>query len=226
MRPPLFHKLFHCAKRIPYRFQEEGIPQTLWLIFQLLFGVIYRKEVVLVFSRDLSSTQFSDAPENPDGLSINLLTAIEIDDLLSVSYSSRGEILNRLAEGDLCLVAHLNGRVVHYSWLTAKIQYAWELERSIDLKPGQYYLYNCRTVRIFRGRGIYKAVIARALDETLKRNGRSLAALVKRGNANSLKAFHALGFEIVQEISFQRLGTNRQYKEKSHATAVHTNTDS
>ncbi len=226
MKSPLFQKLLYRTGRIRYRFQEEGIPQTLWLIFQFLLGVVYRKETALIFSRDLDSVPLSSAPGHPEGLSVSLLVAEKIGELLAVSYTSREEVWDRLAKGDLCLVACLEGRIVHYSWLTSKNPYAWEIERVINLQQGQFYLYNCRTVRAFRSRGIYKVVIARALEETSKRNGRSLAALVTRGNDNSQKAFHAMGFEIIQKIFFQRLGTNRQYKEKVYATAIYTNTAS
>jgi hypothetical protein len=224
MRPSRFYQLFYRIGRIRYRFQEEGALQTFQLIFQFLLGVICRRETVLIFSRDLDSVPLSGVHDHPEGLSVSLLTTEKIGELLPVSYTSREEVLDRLAEGDLCLVACLQGRIVHYSWLTSKNPYAWEIERTINLKDGQFYLYNCRTVRVFRGHGIYKAVIAKALEESSKRNGRSLTALVTRSNIDSQKAFHAMGFEVIQEIIFRRIGTNRQYKEKFYATAVRTNT--
>jgi GNAT superfamily N-acetyltransferase len=135
--------------------------------------------------------------------------------LATIIYYGRDEIARRLNDGQKCIIAEYKGRIVHYSWLTSKDEYAGEIEKVIPVGAGERYLFNCRTLASARGRGIFPAVIARALDEAGNSGASHVITLVSTINRSSLRAFAKMAFSIREENTMTRLLVFRRYYTRS-----------
>jgi GNAT superfamily N-acetyltransferase len=193
--------------------RQEGVVSALLRAMTGLTGLVYRRESVYILARPVDRA--SIAPTRLDGIKIDILRQDQVDRLTPVIYYGRDEVLQRLNDGQKCIVAEHEGGIVHYSWLTAKGEYAGEIEKVIPVAAGERYLFNCRTLASARGRGIFPAVIARALDEAGDSGASRMIALVSTNNRSSLKAFAKMAFSIREEITMTRFLVFRGYRTSS-----------
>lgn len=194
--------------------RQEGIASATLRAIAAVAGLVYRSETAYILARPVS--QESDASTSLEAITIELLREDQIDQLAQVGYSERGEIARRMQNGQKCIIAKHLGDILHYSWLTSKSEYAGEIEMMIPVETGEAYLYNCRTLTRARGKGIFPAVIARALDEAGRSGASVMLALVSEHNKPSLKAFEKMLFRVRQETRLIRFLTFRKHHSSKH----------
>jgi GNAT superfamily N-acetyltransferase len=188
----------------------EGWGALLRYCLGALPRMIYRKDAAYILVRDL------DPPPEPGPpraeVAIERLEEAQAGELERVVYYGRHEILRRFREGQICFVARIDGRIVHYSWMSRGREYAGEVEKELVFEPDERYLYNCRTLPAARGKGIYPTVIARAMREAHAAGARRMAALVSADNVASLRSFEKMRFRVREEIRLRRILWHRRHQ--------------
>lgn len=81
----------------------------------------------------------------------------EPGDLLSWATDLEpGVVAERLARGDVCYAGYTNeGVPAGYCWATTEDPWVAEVEDTLPLPPGTVWIYDCRVLPAFRGRGAY-----------------------------------------------------------------------
>ncbi len=188
----------------------EGYTASAVKMISSVAGKLIRFETVYLLDR--SVRQDANSIRCRNDVVIGTLERNQIDKLEVVAYCGRQEIERRLDCGQKCLVASLDGDIIHYSWLTASSEYAGEVEMTIPVTDGETYLYNCRTLRRARGWGVFPVIIGRALVEAEKMGASSVIALVSQDNKPSLRSFEKMGFVAQREIRLKKLFTFRKHE--------------
>lgn len=181
----------------------EGIGNFLALCFQFCLRIFFYKTQANLLTFDLSKHISFSTDRVP--LQIELLAENRIQELSQITLYDEGEIRRRLQEGQFCILGIVDSKIAHYSWVTGKPQVAGEIESVFRFKIGHFYLYNCRTLKKFRGLHIFPAVISRALAEAKLRGAVRLRALVASNNQASLQAFEKFHFMTEREFKVTRI---------------------
>jgi hypothetical protein len=190
--------------------RQEGLVTALRRVTASLTGLVYRRKSVYILVRPVDRAL--GPPARLDGVRIDILRGDQVDRLTPIIYYGRDEILQRLNDGQKCIIAEHEGNIIHYSWLTSKNEYAGEIEKVIPVAASERYLFNCRTLASARGRGIFPAVIVRALDEARGSGASRVITLVSTNNSSSLRAFSKMAFSIREEITMTRFFVSRRYR--------------
>ena len=113
-----------------------------------------------LFERDLSHPLEKRAPSIP--MEIRRATPQDIDSL-TLEQHGYGEAemeraKRRLEEGQLCVVAVHQGRIIYFNWVSFKA-FAYS-GITLPLGPGWAYGYDARTVEKYRGKGLHSAAVS------------------------------------------------------------------
>ena len=115
------------------------------------------------------------------------------------------EIQRRFDAGSRCFVARIGGAFAAYGWVSEGEERIGELERSLRMRPGEAYIWDCATLAPYRRQGIYSALLV-YIVATLRREGvHRLWIGTALQNRPSLKGFANAGFQPVVTIRYIRL---------------------
>lgn len=182
--------------------QREGLIEFLRRVFVEARKFFYQNKIYYLICLKLEGQLTALRASIP--VEVGVLSSSEAQALASASYCSEEEIDRRLCDGQVCVVARHKEKIVHYSWLTQKQQYAREIQSTLVFSSDESYLYNCRTIRSFRGLGIFPQVIQFAARISKTHGKKCLVALVDKANKRSLRSFEKLGFSIKEEVMIRR----------------------
>lgn len=119
--------------------------------------------------------------------------------------ATRDEVERRFAAGSRCFVARIEDALAGYGWVSHGAERIGELERSLRMKPGEAYIWDCATLPPYRHQGVYTALLL-AMTATLRGEGGGRiwigAALANRP---SLRGFARVGFRPALTIYYLRL---------------------
>jgi FemAB-related protein (PEP-CTERM system-associated) len=124
----------------------------------------------------------------------------ERDILGTIMYHSAAEIRRRFARGDRCFVRREGGAVAHYEWISFDRIRLDSIGRTLPLGPREAYIYNVRTQRPFRGRGLFTAALDTLSSRLQKEGVRRLWIATEAGNVASQRAILAAGFRLAHDI--------------------------
>ena len=145
---------------------------------------------------------------SPPGLQVQRLERTEMA-LLQQAYSAFD-----LAELDLpqrqnsqCYAAFLTGQLVHYSWVQASGPHKiLEAGRSIDVAPGEFWIYDCRTIPSVRGMGIYPFMLARIARDQFEQGAQEGLIYTTKENLASQAGIRKAGFTMIKTMRGLRIG--------------------
>lgn len=189
-------------RAVPRYVRQEGWRAAASAAWQAATGLLVRRSEAVLLARDVGPAEAGSAP--PRAQDIRVLPPAEDAALVRVAYYGAAEIARRRRTRQQCLVAERNGRIGHYSWLGFGSPYAAEVELVLPLRPTDCYLYNCRTLRSERGRGLFPRVIRFAVEVARQDGAERVVALVSSTNTASLKAFAKAGFTPWLTVSLTR----------------------
>jgi hypothetical protein len=97
----------------------------------------------------------------PSGLQVLRLAPDRMSRLREVFPSfEMAELTHPQRQNSQCYAASLAGKLVHYSWVQKTGPHTiLEAGRKIDVAPGEFWIYDCRTSSSARGLGIYPFVL-------------------------------------------------------------------
>jgi hypothetical protein len=111
-----------------------------------------------------------------------------------------GEVQRRLAAGERCYTATVEGSLVAYGWVSVAAADIGELGLRFRFAPGEAYVWDCVTVPAFRRRGLYTALLG-FISQTLQADGFSRVWIgADLNNLPSRKGILAAGYCHVADL--------------------------
>jgi GNAT superfamily N-acetyltransferase len=130
------------------------------------------------------------------------------------------ELARRFAAGSRCFVARVEGALAAWGWVSFGAEQIGELERSLRLRPGEAYCWDCGTRQDYRRRGIYTALLGH-IATTLRGEGAARLWIgASRSNRPSVRGFAAAGFQPAINLTYLRLGGWRHVWVGAHPQAA------
>ena len=110
-----------------------------------------------------------------------------------------------------CYGAWLSGRLVHYSWVQVSgSHFIRKARRYVDIKPGEFWIYECLTSPSARGLGIYPYVLTVIRRDHLRSGGEGFI-YTSEDNVTSQRGILKAGFKLKEILRGLRIG-NRYYR--------------
>lgn len=151
---------------------------------------------------------------------LNCPPGLTVAPLLPDQMSALGEAFGAYAMAELeeaqggqnlCYGAWLSGRLVHYSWVQISGSH-WirKAGRHVDIRPGEFWIYECRTLPSARGLGIYPYVLTVISRDHLRSGGGGFI-YTSQDNVTSQRGILKAGFKLKEILRGLRIG-NRYYR--------------
>ena len=192
---------------------DEGLFIFLRKAIKLMAFNIFRVRRVIIYELALENHEGKILPE----IEISFRPARRADiesmsvELFGYNHKATQYSLERLDQGDECILAVHNGLIAGYVWI---MKDSMELSqfRHIRVPKDKAYIYNGFVLKEFRGKRILNALDGYVIEK-LKREGKKfLIATVAHDNKPPIKAQERIGFKKVGEIiGLKALGYQYSY---------------
>lgn len=183
--------------------REDGA-KTLW--FKLLGETVYRRMLVTELRLP------APAPDRPprEGLDGRLLTAGDLGAYAAL-HGDAEEAPARMERGERCFGTWSDGRLVSTRWLATGTTRIEPLGRTVELQPGDVYIYGVFTAPEHRGRGV-SSVGAAAVPELLAAEGaRRIVGVLEPEGKTAIELNKRSGYAIVGKIGYVGVGGTRRH---------------
>jgi ribosomal protein S18 acetylase RimI-like enzyme len=180
--------------------REEGL-RAFW--FKLLGKLGYRRMYLL--ERVLTESLAATPP--PAGVTLAWLRRDQLDEFVGLrSLFTAAAIGARFDNGDVCLSARVDGRLVGAMWACVKRPYLQFLERDVPLAPGEVYLFDAYVIPAVRGRSIAPLLSSELLRHFQEGGYRRAIRATLPDNAPALRAHAKAGFHPYTRFGYVKLG--------------------
>jgi hypothetical protein len=145
----------------------------------------------------------------PPELAVARLLPGQMSELKDVFSSvSMSELEGAQKKQSQCYGAWLSGRLVHYAWVQASGSHSiLEAGRHVDIKPGEFWIYDCRTSTSVRGLGIYPYVLTFICHEHLRDRPGEGIIYTTQENVASQRGIVKAGFQMKETLRGLRIGS-------------------
>lgn len=151
-------------------------------------------------------TRDTPLPARPPAAQISEAQEADAPTLSWMMGVERDEVERRFAATNRCFVARVGSALAGYGWVSHGAERIGELERTLRMKPGEAYIWDCLTLPPYRGQGVYTALL-NAITATLRSEGGGRVWIgAALSNHPSLKGFARAGFRPALTISYLRIG--------------------
>jgi hypothetical protein len=151
---------------------------------------------------------------------LNCPPGLTVAPLLPGQMSALGEVFGSIATSELgdaqngqsqCYGAWLSGRLVHYSWVQLSgSHFIRKARRDVDIKAGEFWIYECLTSPSARGLGIYPYVLTVICRDHLRSGGEGFI-YTSEDNVTSQRGILKAGFTWKEILRGLRIG-KRYYR--------------
>ena len=132
-----------------------------------------------------------------------------VSELSEAMATPSSSILTRLATQRRCFAARVENHIAAYGWVSQTNECIGEHEREIQLQPREAYIWDCATLKEFRGKRLYSALLSHIVGVLCNEGITRVWIGSSLTNLPSLKGFSNAGFQpVVTLISF-RFGAMR-----------------
>jgi len=112
----------------------------------------------------------------------------------------------RFRSGDKCIVATVNGEIVHWTWVAFKEAYVGVLEKKIRVPDtNSAYVYGIYTLRKYRRLGIASKAMEALLNHLHSRGIKRVFVLIHHNNFPSIRYHQKIGFKKIGTIKFIKI---------------------
>jgi len=143
-------------------------------------------------------------PERP-GPAVVEATSDRLGVLAAVANLEHAEVGRRLAEGHRAYLSLTGEAVAAYGWVATARAMVGELDIEIVLPPGNRYLWDFTTLPAWRGRGVYRHLLAEIVRRESPPATR-LWIIHAPENRPSGRGIARAGFRAVADLSFSASG--------------------
>jgi hypothetical protein len=152
-----------------------------------------------------------EALTSDDTLHIAPVSATDSEVLGALGLEDRDEWRQRFDRGDECYGAWIGSELVHYSWVQNQGHHAIGFAGiEVAVRPGELWIYNCRTSDAHRGRKIYPRTLQRILSDRFSAGATAAWIYAAAGNTASHGGIARAGFVHVETLRALRIG--RRYR--------------
>jgi len=127
-------------------------------------------------------------------------------ELASAMGVAAAEVAARFRRGCRAHIGWHEGELAAYGWVSEGSEHVGELARDFTLPEGESYVWDCATLRRFRGGGLYGGLLRAVADELAARGQRRCWIGASSTNVASNRAFATMGFRPVAGVVCLRLG--------------------
>ena len=146
-------------------------------------------------------------PETDEKFERSIMTPQQVGLLSQLGPFDADEGVWRLGRGDVCYLVFIDGRLAHYSWVQRQgLHTITEARATILVKPGDFWVYHCRTAENARGRGIYPGTLDYLIYDHFKGSFNQGWIYTSRSNLSSQKGILKANFSQVSTLSALRFG--------------------
>jgi GNAT superfamily N-acetyltransferase len=103
-------------------------------------------------------------------------------------FRTSSRIADRVARGDVCVVAYVDGSLAHFHWVTFTPKLSGEDRVILHLGDNEAYTYDSYTLPAFRRRGIASIAKKTLLEFLIQRGIHSVYAMHRSDNVASSSA--------------------------------------
>ncbi len=167
------------------------------------FGVGVQRVYLYRITKEQPAGTFS----LPVGIQVSLMTADQISLLRLLRPSlSVPEMQKRFQNGDLCYGAFRGEELVHCTWVQSSGRHRI-LRAGLrkEVRPSQFWIYECWTSETARGLGIYPYVVSRAVRDQFERGLNQGWIYTTPHNLASQRGITKAGFQHVQTLRSIRI---------------------
>lgn len=124
---------------------------------------------------------------NLEGLELKIAEASDYSRMTSEieKFRTSTRITDRVARGDVCVVAYVDGSLAHFHWVTFTAELLGEEQMALHLGEKEAYTYDSYTVPAFRRRGIASEAKKFLLTYLIQRGIQTVYAMHKSDNIAS-----------------------------------------
>jgi hypothetical protein len=191
-----------AASRALELLREQGV-RAVW--FGALAELGYRRLLVTEVRLPGADLRPSELP-----LTVRFLEPGDAAGYRALRAGGADELERRLATGDRCFGAWLDGRLVSVRWFSSGTAWIEYLDRRVPLRPGELYLYDLYTAPDVRGRSVSRASAAGWQDAFAAEGVRRLVGTVLPENRPVLRATEKAGWRVVGKLGYVRIGPWRR----------------
>ena len=191
---------------------NEGLKETIHRLFDSALGTVYDNKTQLVYNKFLKRYGPRVPPKNKTyDLVIREASLRDVEKLYRSTYQARSELVGRLRENKVCIIGLVNSEIVSYLWLTAKQEPIPDIRCNFLTPPGNIYLFNVRTKRTWRGKGLFSHLLAWTCSELYRRSLESIYVTILADNLASKKVFEKAGFQRIGYVFYKNLLGQRKH---------------
>jgi hypothetical protein len=189
---------------------HDGAPRRRRVSTENLLAKLNRRVGVGIQKVRLYRIRRSDEPESGKdipGVEIFLLTREQLPLLRGLIPSLDLAAYEGRMGGNVCYCASRSGQLAHCTWVQTsgshRIKRAGRVE---EIKPGEFWIYECLTSRSQRGLGIYPAVLSRVVRDQFDRGLQEGVIYTTPQNVPSQRGILKAGFRFAQTLRSIRIG--------------------
>lgn len=189
--------------------KDEGVCHALSRFFKAIIGILCQNKIMYFYRLDLLQLI---APSDrflcqDTALKVKEATVDDIPRIVVTMYTPVIELLRRFKEGQRCFVAIQAKDISGYLWITAKDEYIPDIELMYDVPQNSMYIYNVRTKKKFRGKGIFSVLLGNVCQILRSEGFLEVYSAILANNIVSIRGFEKCGFVKYRKIIFRkRLG--------------------
>jgi ribosomal protein S18 acetylase RimI-like enzyme len=178
-------------------------------ISQILYASVKKRKIFLLEKR---INDFPFRLKTKVKINVQIFYKTEFNRIANKFIDFRVNISNLLRNSDICAIAEINEKLVHWSFVAFKEAMVKEIERRVKLNPGSAYLYAVYTLPRHRNMGIAHEVIYKILCHLRERGIKAAYVIVGSDNLPMLKLAFKLGFKKIGNIKFIKLWKFKLYR--------------
>jgi len=199
---PLAKRSWRLARRVPSVLRDGGMRELWWRALGITF---YRRLTCFVLRLE------QPIPEEPvahQALSFSWLGEIDADAYLRLRDDQTADLVRaRLARGDRCLIARMNGHdLVAVRWIVTGVAPIDYLGLAFELSPRAVYLYDVFTGHPDREQNIAAAMSCEMVRRLRSEGWSSVVATVLPENVAGQRLTRSRGYDEVGSVGCFRLG--------------------
>jgi ribosomal protein S18 acetylase RimI-like enzyme len=181
---------------------NEGASQSFNILFSRFSKLFISYKVAYVFKLNFSIYKWDqNSFSNFNDVEIKQLIYSDIEEVIHAIYMTKDEIITKIKNGQKCFLLYKNKELSGYLWVTEKPEYVSEIDYMFPTPEDDFYMYNVRILRGFRGAGLGSFFLNNICNE-LQCDSKSILSVVMKDNESSNIIFKKAGFERVEKIRY------------------------
>ncbi|MDT0295764.1 GNAT family N-acetyltransferase [Mesonia ostreae] len=159
-----------------------------------LYHLIPKLNVEYVYTHNLKNVSQKDCRIPVEVFKLSLKN---IHRIVEVKKIPLDKLRKRLERGDFCYVTQVEGKLISYHWVQfTGTHFIQQAGRSIEVEPGDFWIYHTRVSEKFRGNGINGKVLSDLILEAKRNNHQQALIYTNKNNISNRKGLEKLGFKL------------------------------